>query len=173
MSQEQRRQAEFIVPANIIKAKVGDGGLSEYVLKRAQSMIDNNTTDFKPIAENFLDSIAETLKQAESHDNLSDLPADQHEVLLNTILYPSLELKSHGSMFKYPMISRAAGDLVRFLEFVKELNFETIDVIKAYHKIMSMVAMGALPREETEQGNQLCVELNHACTRYFEKHHKD
>jgi len=172
MSSEKQRKAEFIAPSNILKAKVGSGGLSEDVLKRAQAILDTPDADFKPLALNYLNSIDETVAHALTFDNLGAVDEDTNEVLLNTILYPALELKSHGTMFQYPMISRAAGDFVRFLEFVKHLNSETLVVIKAYHKIMNMIATGSLPKYETPHGNQMCVELNHACTRYFEKHHK-
>lgn len=175
MTQEktQNRQAMFITPDNLMKGKVGDGGLSEDVLKRAQSLLDSNMTDFKPFAENFLASIAETVQHAEGIADLHDLPAEQNEVLLNTILYPALELKSHSAMFKYPMIGRMAGDLVHFLEHVKGLNAETLDIVKAYQKTMSLVAIGAIPREETKDGENLCAELNQACLRYFEKYNKE
>jgi len=127
---------------------------------------DCGITEFlvKPFTARDLYRVAHAL----TFDNLGAVDEDTNEVLLNTILYPALELKSHGTMFQYPMISRAAGDFVRFLEFVKRLNSETLVVIKAYHKIMNMIATGSLPKYETPHGNQMCVELNHACTRYFD-----
>ena len=170
---EKQRKAEFIAPSNILKAKVGDGGLSEGVLKRAQAILDSADIDFKPLAINYLDSISETLDHALAFDNIGAIDEETNEVMLNTFLYPALELKSHGTMFQYPMITRAASDFVRFLEFVRRLNSETLDVIKAYHKIMYMIATGSLPKYETDHGDQMCIELNHACTRYFEKHHKN
>ena len=42
-SQKPRRNAEFIKPPNMLKTKVGTGGLSEEILSRAQDLLENNT----------------------------------------------------------------------------------------------------------------------------------
>ena len=55
--QVPRRKAEFIKPPNILKAKVGSGGLSEDILNKAQLLLENNTVDFQPLAEIYLNSL--------------------------------------------------------------------------------------------------------------------
>ena len=166
----KRRDAEFINPSNLLKSKVGSGGLSDNMLERAQEMLDKASADFKPLAENFLDSIAETVQEAKKELDGGELSGEQQETFLNTLLYPSLELKSHGGMFQYPMVSRIATNLVKFLEVIENLNIEALEIIQAYHQGLTLVVSGRIPKDGRIEGEKLYDALNAACTRYFEKH---
>ena len=53
-NQEPKREAKFITPPNILKAKVGAGGLNEAIIERAQDVLENHTVDFGPLAEIYL-----------------------------------------------------------------------------------------------------------------------
>jgi len=166
----KRRDAQIIDPSTLLKSKVGSGGLSDHVLQRAQSMLDNASTDFKPLAENFLDSIGETHAQAQSDLKAGQLSDGNHETLINTLIYPSLELKSHGAMFQYPAVSRIATNLVKFLEVIKSLDEEALEIVEAYHQGITLIVSGRIPKEGRIEGEKLYDALNAACTRYFDKH---
>ena len=56
-NQPVKRKAEFIKPIDSLRAKVGYGGLSEAILDKAQTLIENSTVDFQPMAEIYLDTM--------------------------------------------------------------------------------------------------------------------
>ena len=59
-------QGKIITPPNTLKSKVGSGGLSKEVLEKAETVLKENTTDFRPSAQMYLDSILATLKTLRS-----------------------------------------------------------------------------------------------------------
>ena len=63
-SQKPRRKAEFFNPPNLIKQKVGSGGLNEEILNKAQAMLENNTVDFRPLGEMYLDALTKGVELA-------------------------------------------------------------------------------------------------------------
>ena len=49
-NQKPRRKAVFIKPINILRSKVGYGGMDEDILSKAQALLENNSVDFLPMA---------------------------------------------------------------------------------------------------------------------------
>jgi hypothetical protein len=49
--QKPRRRAEFMTPVNSLKSKVGYGGLSDEILQKAQTLLENMGADYEPMAE--------------------------------------------------------------------------------------------------------------------------
>lgn len=165
-NQTPKRDATFIMPPNIIKGKVGTGGLNEKVLKRAQKLLETHTADFSPLADIYLSRMMEGIEAAEKVDkneyNLEDL--------ISAILLPCVQLKANGAMFHYQLITRIADRFVQFMEVVERLDTETLEIARAYHSTIKIVVAGKIKGDGGKQGDALVEELNNACMRYFEKH---
>lgn len=165
-NQTPKRDATFIMPPNIIKGKVGTGGLNEKVLKRAQKLLETHTADFAPLADIYLSRMMEGIEAAEKVDkneyNLEDL--------ISAILLPCVQLKANGAMFHYQLITRIADRFVQFMEVVERLDTETLEIARAYHSTIKIVVAGKIKGDGGKQGDALVEELNNACMRYFEKH---
>ena len=95
-NQTPRRKAEFMRPVNVLKQKVGSGGLSDDILNRAQKLLEENSVDFKPLAIVYLASLMNGINMAKGAKE-SD---DTEEVIAN-MLYPAMQLKANGGMFQY------------------------------------------------------------------------
>lgn len=76
-NQSPKRNAEFIKPPNMIKAKVGSGGLNDAILDRAQKLLENTTVDFAPLAEIYLTSMMKGIVRAKKPE-----PDDDNEFLI-------------------------------------------------------------------------------------------
>ena len=63
-NQTPKRRAEFIKPLNTLKQKVGSGGLSEDILNKAQALLENNTVDFLPLAEMYLEGLMKGIEKS-------------------------------------------------------------------------------------------------------------
>ncbi|PCI56793.1 MAG: hypothetical protein COB36_00505 [Alphaproteobacteria bacterium] len=164
-NQTPKRDATFITPPNIIKGKVGSGGLSEQVLKRAQKLLETHTSDFSPLADIYLSRMLEGIEKAENTNE-----EDVLEDLITAILLPCVQLKANGAMFHYQLVTRIADRFVQFMEVVECLDEETIEIAKAYHSTIKIVVAGKIKGDGGKQGDALVEELNRACMRYFEKH---
>lgn len=164
-SQVPRRRAEFIKPPNTLKAKVGSGGLSEEILNKAQELLENNTVDFMPLAEMYLNSLMKGIEVAKDAS-----PTDDQEYVIAAMLYPGMQLKANGGMFHYALVTSIADRLIQFLEVIEEADIEVIEIVLAFHTTMRAVVLGRITGDGGRHGEELLEALDKACMRYFNKH---
>jgi len=160
-----RRKAEFMRPVNMLKQKVGTGGLSDDILDRAQKLLEENTSDFKPLAIVYLASLMNGINMAKGASE-SD---DAEEVIAN-MLYPAMQLKANGGMFQYSLMTIIADKLIQFLEVIKDPDIEAVEIVLAFHTTMEAVIYGEIKHDGGKQGKELLHALTDACMRYFAKH---
>ena len=160
-----RRNAEFITPPNLIKGKVGSGGLSEEILNKAQALLESNAVDFLPLAEIYLENLQNGIEVSQTPtDNVS------HEYLISTMIYPGMQLKANGRMFHYPLITTMADKMIQFLEVIKTPNEKAVEIVIAFHGTMKMVIQARIQGDGGAKGRSLVKALEGACHRYFEKY---
>lgn len=163
-NQSPRRKAEFHMPSNILKAKVGGGGLSEDILNKAQALLENNTVDFRPLGEMYLDALTKGIEQARTP------PRDmENEHIIVAMLYPAMQLKANGGMFHYPLITSIADKLIQFLEVVESVDAAALEIILAFHTTIRAILLGQIKGNGGMRGAELMQALVDACYRYFEK----
>jgi hypothetical protein len=158
------RKAEFTQPPNTLKSKVGSGGLSDEILEKAQELLENNSVDFYPLAEIYLTSLMKGIEQGKNANK-----KDDQEHIINSMLYPAMQLKANGGMFHYPLITRIANRLVHFLEVIQEPDIDAIEIILAFHTTLRAVVLGKITGDGGAHGEELFVALDDACLRYFER----
>lgn len=163
-NQPMRRKAEFINPPNLLKAKVGAGGLSEDILEKAQQLLENNTVDFLPLGEMYLTNLMKGIDGAKNAH-----PDDDVEHIISQMLYPAMQLKANGGMFHYQLVTGIADKLIQFLEVIHEADIEGIEIVMAYHTTIRAVILGRITGDGGRHGIELLNALNDACLRYFEK----
>jgi len=163
-NQTPKRKAEFIVPPNHLKEKVGTGGVSDDILEKAQALLENNTVDFQPLADMYLNSLMKGIEVSKDSN-----ASDDNEYLISTMLYPAMQLKANGGMFHYPLVTDIADRLIQFLEVIDEPDLESIEIVLAFHTTMRAVVQGKIKGQGGDHGRELLKALNKACIRYFEK----
>lgn len=161
----RKRKAEFIKAPKTLKAKVGSGGLSEKILDRAQALIENSSVDFIPLAEMYLEALDKGIDLAHKAGEDTD-----KEYVINTLIYPTMQLKSNGGMFKYPLISAISAKLIHFLEVIDEADSEVIEICAAFHTTIRAIIGGRVEGDGGEHGRELLAALDEACQRYFTKY---
>lgn len=160
-----RRRAEFIKPPNVLKEKVGSGGLSEAILDKAQKLLEDNVHDFQPLGILYLESLGKSIDGAKEWDN----PADT-ENIITKMLYPAMQLKANGGMFRYQLVTEIADKLVQFLEVLEEPDIEAMEIIMAFHTSLRAVVHGKIMGDGGADGLELLSALEMACNRYFDRH---
>ncbi len=163
--QKPRRSAEFIKPPNMLKTKVGTGGLSEEIINKAQDLLENNTVDFQPLAEMYMANLMKGIDLAKEAD-----PSDDQEYVISRMLYPGMQLKANGGMFHFPLVTRIADKLIQFLEVIEHADIEAIEIVLAFHTTIRAVVMGRVSGDGGRHGIEIIRALNDACMRYFEKY---
>ncbi|MDB5491125.1 MAG: hypothetical protein JWO78_974 [Micavibrio sp.] len=164
-NQTPRRKAEFIRPPNTLKAKVGSGGLSEEILNKAQTLLENNAAEFGPLADLYFTSLMRGVEMA----RLDQAPDDNENVIAH-IIYPAMQLKANGGMFHYQLVTRAADKLIQFLEVIEKPDEEALEIVVAFLTTIRAIVNSKITGDGGRHGRDLIDALNHACMRYFEKH---
>ncbi len=153
--------ARFIKPPNILKQKVGVGGIDEALLDQSQKHIENTELDFTPIAEKFLKEFSARIKKAKT---------GKGKISIENTVAPIMQLKANGGMFRYQLLSDVADICLQFLEGIEDLNKDAIEVLVAHEKTLQLIIMHKLKGDGGGEGYALVKELDKACRRYFKKH---
>jgi len=162
---ETDQNVEFINPPNYLKLKVGSGGLDPMVIKQAQNVLETCNFDFRLIADKYLDAIDEAIKQAEKGS-----AQDSPRVLIANILYPTMQMKANGGMFRYPLVTRIADLFIGFLDSIQNINEDSMEVILAFQNALELIVKRGLKGDGGQQGQHLVYALTGACARYYDKH---
>ncbi len=163
-NQKPRRKAEFINPPNNLKAKVGSGGISDNILNKAQELLENNTVDFQPLGEMYLEALSKGIEAAKNKDEDYD-----QEYVISSMIYPAMQLKANGGMFHYPLVTKISDRLIQYLEVIENADIEAIEIVLAFHTTIRAVILGRIIGDGGRHGAELLDALDSACIRYFER----
>lgn len=164
-NQSPRRKAEIMRPPNMLKAKVGSGGISDAILDKAQALLENNTVDFQPLADIYLLTLMKAIETAQM-----DHEKQETENLIAAMIYPAVQLKANGGMFHYPLITIMSDRLIQYLEVIVEPDLDALEIVLAFHTTIRAVVMGRVTGTGGRHGQELLNALNDACMRYFERY---
>lgn len=160
--QAPKRHAEFINPPNLLKAKVGSGGLNDSILEITQLLLEKQTEKFEPLAELYLTQLQVGIDRV-VNKKFSDDP----ENLIAGILFPAMQIKSNGGMFGYPLVTDIGDMLIHFLEVIEEPDKECLEIVLAFHSTLKLVIKGEIRTGGGAEGKALKKALHGACQRYF------
>lgn len=154
------KKAKLVKPENTLKKKAGNGGFNETDLVKAQKGIDSNEIDFRPLGVDML---------KELNDIMAGIKAGTitQEQYFDQLMYPLMQLKSQGALFRYPAVTHISQILIDLLENIKQIDANALEIVAAYAK--SLQAMLTLQVKETDSkvAQELCKALSGACDRYF------
>lgn len=157
------KKAKFITPPNVLRQKVGTGGIDQRLLERADEFIDNNSFDFAEVAEKIIHGLKRQLKEVKAAD-------DRGKAAIDKLSRPIMELKASGGMFRYQMVSDVADIALNFLETVTELDDDCFEIVEAHHNALQAIVSKRLQGPGGAQGRALAGELQKASQRFFKKH---
>lgn len=154
------KKAKIVKPENTLKKKAGNGGFNESDLVKAQNMIQTNEIDFRPLGVDMLKELNDVMAGIKSG---AIAPGQYFDMLM----YPLMQLKSQGALFRYPSVSHITHILIDLLENIREIDANALEIVAAYAK--SLQAMLALQVKEVDSkvSQELCKALADACDRYF------
>ncbi len=161
-SHPKNEQAKIIKASKDLQVKAGSGQVGAEKIKRAEETIESNTHDFVPTAEEFLERLENGISAARKGDGT--------EVdLIAGMTRPVMELKANAQMFKYDLVSILANVMLGFLEHIRSLDKDAIDIVEAHHKTLSLIIHKRMKGDSGSNGALLKMELEDAVQRYFIK----
>lgn len=158
----QPKPPVFTPASKALKKKVGDGGIPAHILKKAQDFLDSNPIDFAPYAAHYLEQLVDTRNTVIKGE--IDLDSG-----LKKIVDTVMQMKSNGSMFHYQLVSMISDVMLRFMEQVKTLDEDFIDILNVYLKVLEIVINKKITGNGGREGYALTQELHYACERYYNK----
>lgn len=163
MSRDQTPNVRFVTPPNVLRQKVGTGGIDPRLLDKGQEFLENNKIDFEPYARDFLEEIDKVVGDFKK-DKIRDAEAIEY------MIRPVMQLKANGGMFHYQLVSDIADVALFFLEKLVKLDNDALDILVAHQKTLQIIMKSNLKGSGGREGRALARELEKACTRYFSKH---
>ena len=159
-TQKKIRTASLLTPPNIMRQKMGSGGVDTRALVMAQSFLESNTVNFKPIGIALVFALDEGLRNSKNG-------GVEGEAALEVMLYPAAQLKAQGAMFHYHLVTRIADILVTFLETVEGVDNDVFEIVEAHQTAFLYILGNNISghggaHEKTLQGSLL-----DACGRYY------
>lgn len=156
------KKVRFIKPPNILKQKVGIGGIDELLLERSQEAINTTEVDFTPYAVEFLRQFSEAAQKARTGGDFDGA--------MESIIIPVMHLKANGGMFRYQLLSDVADIAMQFLDNIEQFNDDSHEVIKAHETTLKVIINSKLKGDGGREGYALIKELDQACQRYYNKY---
>ncbi len=154
--------------ANVIKAnyrlqqKVGAGTVDTATIQDMQNVIEDNTVDFVPVGMDILRKLEAALMQASN-------PSVTMQKLKADLTAPVMELKANAATFHYPLVGRLANIMLSFLEAIRIMDKDAIDIVQAHHDTLRMIILRGMKGDGGVAGDNLARELELACQRYYNK----
>ncbi|MGB1077019.1 MAG: hypothetical protein ACPG05_01825 [Bdellovibrionales bacterium] len=145
-----------------LQNRVGKGALDEEALKKAQEVIEDASEDFEPLAMAFLSKLKTAIEAAQNNNGTND-------ELIHGMTSPVMELKANAKMFQYALVSSLANIMLGFLETIKDLDKDAIDIVAAHHQTLNLIIIKKMKGDGGAHGKLLQTELRDAVHRYFAK----
>jgi two-component system, chemotaxis family, chemotaxis protein CheY len=159
-AEKKIRTASLLAPPNILKKKMGSGGVDTKALALAQNFLESNTVDFKPIGAALVNALEEGLQNSKK-DGV------ESETGIELMLYPAAQLKAQGAMFHFPFLTRIADILVTFLETVEVTDRDVFEIVAAHKVAFLYILSNHITGDGGVYGKTLQGELLDACGRYY------
>ena len=102
-----KRPLEVFMPPNMLKAKVGTGGLSASVVKRAEAAIEELRGEF---ADWIVDDVNRLVERRDRYQEQSNPDT------LGELYRASHDLKGQAATFDFPLVARVASSLCKLTD---------------------------------------------------------
>ena len=162
-------KARIIKASKALQIKAGIGDIPEEKITKAETVIAENVEDFASIADEFLERLFLAIDTARKEGG--DL--SKNKMLTAAMTQPVMELKANARMFKYDLVTSLANIMLGFLENVKDLDKDAIEIVGAHHKTLSAIILKKMKGDGGSNGALLQTELEDAVERYFSKRRKN
>ncbi|MBK6895785.1 MAG: hypothetical protein IPH06_04260 [Alphaproteobacteria bacterium] len=156
---QQGNNVRIIRATNLLRSKIGTGKISPEVIQECQKVIEENDIDFSPLAREFLDSLAQTIRRTRSRE-ISEQQA------VERMAGCVMQLKANAAVFHYRLVGNLAQVMLGFLESLTHIDDNALEIVDAHHKTLNAIIAKQMKGDGGQHGQELQQELIRACERY-------
>lgn len=152
----------YIRPPDLLRNKVGKGGLPQNTIDNAQLIISEQRIDIRPYLREQLNRLQQGMNGAE--DESLDFTTK-----CNQILNPLAMLKAHAGMFGYDLISEIAEIALEYTEHLRSLDPHVLELLARHHDTMRTILDNNIRGNGGDEGYELALNLYKATQDYADK----
>jgi hypothetical protein len=155
-----KQPIEVFTPPNVLKAKVGNGGLDSAAITRGEEAIDGLKDKFGDWIAVDVDRLVQRrdVYQAQSNDHsLSDLYRASHD------------LRGQASTFDFPLVARLASSLCKLTDDTSYGLELPADLINAHVDAIKIIVRDGIKDPTDQTAATLAVELERQVEIFLEK----
>lgn len=161
-SSRKQETKKKILASTSLQNKTGYGHINKKAVEGSQSVLDNNTINFAPLAQKFLNELNRVLTETKTIKNEDNYT----ESVKQNITDPIMQLKANGIIFKYDLVGNLSKVALDFLENTVEMNEYVLEITEAYYNTTKHIISRNNKGNGGDIGKALETELQSACTRY-------
>jgi len=149
----RQQPIELFMPPNMLKAKVGGGlgGIDMSALKRAESALENLSTEFAA----WLEQDVKRLVEARKH--LGQNPGAESRAAL---LRAAHDIKGQAATFNSPLVARIAASLSRLLGEIPPDGDLPAGLVDAHVQAVQVIHRQNITDAKNPMAQTLCAELD-------------
>ena len=153
---------EIFMPPNVLKAKVGSGGIDATVLKRAEQVIEDMKDEFADWIVKDVDHLSQARQAFE---------AQRTEKTLNTLYRAAHDLRGQASTFDFPLVARIAHSLATLTDGTGQGTGAGVPMvlIDAHVDAIRLIVRDKIKNPADRMGTVLASELETKTAAFLEK----
>ncbi|MBU6235669.1 MAG: hypothetical protein KGQ41_07470 [Alphaproteobacteria bacterium] len=145
-----------------LQKKVGTGTLDQGAVSKVQEYLDSVQSDITPELKLYLSEMETALNDAKQISY-------GREEFLSNITKPLMNIKSASGMFHEMMVCRVSSFVLTFVEDVRKLDNDVMDILGAYVRVSKTLIELKIKDETNPHGQSFLTEIRNACRRYYDK----
>ena len=151
----KQQPIEIFMPPNILKAKVGSGGLDSSALRKAEQAIEE-------LRKEFGDWIVEDVTHlVEARNTYVSNPSDE---TLSALYRAAHDLKGQGTTFDFPLVARVASSLCKLTDDDTKLKSIPVHLIDAHVDAIKVIVRDGIKDTTNTMATLLSAELERQVT---------
>jgi hypothetical protein len=157
---------DFIKKTGKLSVKVGDGGLDQSILDKADAVASSIIVDYK-------ENIKNQIVALKSHVADEKLVSQQNSAVLEIFIFDLLPLKVDSHQYSNEPLNMLAARLLTFVESLTQINMDSYHIIRAHVNAIDLVFQRHINDASHKFAVAVLKELDDALARYNNKHKKD
>ena len=156
-----KQPLEVFMPPNMLKAKVGTGGLDSSMIKRAEAAIEELRGEF---AAWIVDDVNRLVERRDGYQARSNLDT------LGELYRASHDLKGQASTFDFPLVARVASSLCKLTDDTSDGLELPLTLINAHVDAIKVIVREGVKDPTHQTGTVIAGELEKQVGVFLDKH---
>ena len=162
--EKESSKAKIVKPRNILKEKVGDGGLPQTIIELADEKKNEIKLDVMAFVTEETRKLHDAVMKARETNNFN---TDKN--IVKSLIFPVVQMKANGGVMGYEVITDVSTQFLGFIDGLKSLDADILDICESYAVTLQIFVKKEIKTSNNPDAQRLIEELSDACDRYHKK----